>query len=158
VSQLGDENSHETNVALINDASSKSYNDQVANSAIVPVDEEHNKASSSISMKRFIVNLIPSSAFQPLKMPFPEEEHYLLSSDSCYYINDKDLNSIIAFSLSSKEYKEFQENSSKIDLNTQFKNISASKGLSNNNNDGDDEIKEVNKSDSNTSIHFELRK
>ena len=100
MSQLGDESSHDTNVALMNDASGKSYNDQVANSAIfVPADEEHNKASSSISMKRFIVNLIPSSAFQPLKIPFPEEEHYLLSSDSCYYINDKDLSSIIAFSL-----------------------------------------------------------
>ncbi len=93
MSQLGDESSHDTNVALLNDPSSKSFIDHV------PVDEEHNKASTSISMKRFIVNLIPSSAFQPLKMPFPEEEHYLLSSDSCYYINDKDLSSIIAFSL-----------------------------------------------------------
>lgn len=58
--------------------------------------------------KRFIANMIPSSAFQPLKIPFPEEEHYLLSTESKYYINDKNLSSIVAFTLSSKDYMEFQ--------------------------------------------------
>ncbi len=72
------------------------------------LDDEHNKQNSAISIgKRFIANLIPGTSFQPLKIPFPEEEHYLLSSESNYYVNDKNLSSIVAFTLSSKEYKEF---------------------------------------------------
>ncbi len=61
-------------------------------------DDEHSK-TPSISMKRIFANLIPATTFQPLKMPFPEEEHYLLSSESYYYVNDKDLGSIVAFTL-----------------------------------------------------------
>ncbi len=69
------------------------------------MEDEHNKmantsTSTAISIgKRFIANLIPSSAFQPLKVPFPEDEHYLVGSESTYYVNDKNLSSIVAFSL-----------------------------------------------------------
>lgn len=84
-------------------------------------EDDHNKQVTPATMsigKRFIANsfianLIPSSVFQPLKVPFPDDEHYLLSSESTYYINDKNLSSIVAFSLSSKEYREFQINSGK---------------------------------------------
>lgn len=69
----------------------------------VQPDDDHSKsatASSAISLgKRFIANLIPSSAFQPLKLQFPEEEHFLLNCDSTYYVNDKNLSSIVAFTL-----------------------------------------------------------
>ena len=79
--------------------------------------DDPGKSVSAMSIgKRLLSNLIPSSAFQSLKIPFPDEEHYLLSTESQYYINDKYLTSIIAFSLSSKEYKDFQASSSKIDL------------------------------------------
>jgi hypothetical protein len=50
--------------------------------------------------KRLIANLMPSSAFQPIKMPFPDDEHYLtLGAESIYYINERSLTSIIAYSL-----------------------------------------------------------
>ncbi len=75
-----------------------------SNSVLLPnntADDEHRQSSTSaISIgKRFIANLIPSSAFQPLKIPFSEEEHYLVGSDSSYYVNDKNLSSIVAFTL-----------------------------------------------------------
>ncbi len=106
----------------------KSHNDSsfTAYSSVSPTvnaDEasEQYKHSSAISIgKRFIANLMPSSAFQPLKVPFPEEEHYLLSSESKYYINDKNLSSIIAFTLSSKEYYEFEMLSNKL-INSNFR-------------------------------------
>ncbi len=66
--------------------------------ATMDVDDEHSK-TPAISMKRIFANLIPATAFLPLKLPFPEEEHYLLSGDSYYYVNDKDLGSIVAFTL-----------------------------------------------------------
>jgi hypothetical protein len=64
-----------------------------------------------------MASLVPSTAFQPLKLPFPDEEHYLLGFDSSYYVNDKNLSSIVAFTLSSREYKEFLVNSNKIEQN-----------------------------------------
>ncbi len=67
-------------------------------SADVGGDDDHSK-TPSISMKRIFANLIPSTAFQPLKLPFPDEEHYLLSGESHYYVNDKDLSSIVAYTL-----------------------------------------------------------
>jgi hypothetical protein len=87
----------------INDLSLKqptSLNDQ---STVVKItntenDEEHLK-SSSISMKRIFANFLPSSSFQPLKLPFPEEEHFILNCESNYFINEKDLSSIVAFTL-----------------------------------------------------------
>ena len=72
-------------------------------SAPLALDDDHSKSAttaSAISLgKRFIANLIPSSAFQPLKLQFPEEEHFLLNCDSSYYVNDKNLSSIVAFTL-----------------------------------------------------------
>lgn len=117
--------SSDRNHLLINNTDlSKSFNEpSIHLNQQLLIDDEHNKqvpsSSSSTTMslgKRFIANsfianLIPSSAFQPLKMPFPEDEHFLLSSESSYYVNDKNLSSIVAFSLSSKDYKEFQINS-----------------------------------------------
>jgi hypothetical protein len=75
-----------------------------SNSVILPsnnnAEDEHKGSTSAISIgKRFIANLIPSSAFQPLKIPFSEDEHYLTGSDSSYYVNDKNLSSIVAFTL-----------------------------------------------------------
>ena len=61
-------------------------------------DDDHKAKTISIG-KRLIANLIPSSAFQPLKYPFPDEEHFLLGFDSKYYVNDKNLSSIVAFTL-----------------------------------------------------------
>ena len=79
--------------------------------------DDHAKTVSTMSIgKRLFANLIPSTAYQPLKIPFPEDEHYCLSSESVFYINDKYLSSIVAFTLSSKEYKEFQSIASKIEL------------------------------------------
>ena len=77
--------------------------------------QQHSVTAMSIG-KRLFANLIPSTAYQPLKIPFPDDEHYMLSTDSKYYVNDKYLTSIIAFTLSSREYREFQQNSSLIDL------------------------------------------
>jgi hypothetical protein len=61
-------------------------------------EDEHKTKAISIG-KRLIANLIPSSAYQPLKCPFPEEEHFLSGYDSKYYVNDKNLSSIVAFTL-----------------------------------------------------------
>ena len=66
--------------------------------------------SSSISVKRLFANLMLNSSFQSLKIPFSDDEHYLLSADSIYYVNDKEIMSIVAFTLSTKEYKEFLYN------------------------------------------------
>jgi hypothetical protein len=82
-----------------------------------PDNDEHSKSVTAMSIgKRLIANLIPSSAYQSLKLPFPEDEHYLLSTESKYFVNDRYLTSIVAFTLSSREYKDFQVSSSKIDL------------------------------------------
>lgn len=79
--------------------------------------DDHSKTVSAISIgKRLFANLIPSTAFQPLKLPFADDEHYLLSSESVFYINDRHLTSIAAFTLSSKEYKDFVQVVSKMDL------------------------------------------
>ncbi len=67
----------------------------IANSATV----QHDPSSAMSIGKRLFANLIPSTAYQPLKMPYAEDEHYLLSSDSVFYINDKYLSSIVAFTL-----------------------------------------------------------
>ena len=61
-------------------------------------DDDHRTKTISIG-KRLMANLIPSSAFQPLKYPFPDEEHFLLGVESRYYVNDKNLSSIVAFTL-----------------------------------------------------------
>ena len=93
-----------------NDTSFTSYSPSPAN----PNEDDHSKHNMALSIgKRLIANLIPSSAFNPLKIPFPEEEHYLLSAESKYYVNDKNLSSIVAFTLSSKEYLEFQMSTGK---------------------------------------------
>lgn len=91
---------------------------QPTSSSSAFAEDDHGKSSSSaISLgKRFIANLIPSSAFQNLKTPFLDEEHFLLNYESAYYVNDKNLSSIVAFTLSSKEYREFQMNANKIDI------------------------------------------
>lgn len=106
--------------------SAKSFSDSATPNTSQLNEDEHNKPTTpntTISLsKRFIANsfihaLIPSSAYQQLKLPFPEDEHYLLNFESNYYVNDKNLSSIVAFSLSSKEYKEFQMNSNKNNQN-----------------------------------------
>ena len=115
------DNSHESSTAnLLNEPTTpRSSETTLGLLSQISNDEEHKTTPSTISIGKrfiansFIANLIPSSVYQPLKVPFPEDEHYLLSSESTYYINDKNLSSIVAFSLSSKEYKEFQMNSSK---------------------------------------------
>ena len=62
-------------------------------------DEEQSK-SSSITMKRIFATFLSSSSFQPLKLPFVEEEHFILNCESnIYYVNEKDLSSIVAFTL-----------------------------------------------------------
>lgn len=71
-----------------------------ANSSVALFNQEDEHKTKAISIgKRLIANLIPSSAFQPLKYPFPDEEHFLLGYDSKYYVNDKNLSSIVAFTL-----------------------------------------------------------
>ena len=61
---------------------------------------DHNKLPTALQLgKRLIANLMPSSAFQTLKIPFPDDEHYLTSADSTYYINERSLTSIAAYSL-----------------------------------------------------------
>jgi hypothetical protein len=52
-----------------------------------------------MSMKRIFATFLTSSSFQPLKLQFPEEEHFILNSESNYYVNEKDLSSIVAFTL-----------------------------------------------------------
>lgn len=66
--------------------------------------------------KRLIASFIASSTFQPLKTPFSEDEHYILSSESSYYVNERYLSSIVAFALCSREYIEYQQNTSKVDI------------------------------------------
>lgn len=92
------------------------------------VESDELKPSAISIGKRFIANLIPGSAFQPLKIPFPEEEHYLLSTESKYYVNDKNLSSIVAFTLSSKDYMEFQlmSNTNKFNVSKESNQSSAS--------------------------------
>ncbi|CAF0732180.1 unnamed protein product [Brachionus calyciflorus] len=100
------DSSSEYGVSLLAD-SNHDYEDHMTKS----------QAPSAISIgKRLIANLIPLSAYQPLKIPFIDDEHYLLSTESSYYVNEKYLSSIVSFTLSSKEYKEYQLNSSKMDI------------------------------------------
>lgn len=88
------EPSNEIGTSLLNESPNPKYlTDQV----VQPTQDD--KLSALQLGKRLIANLIPSSAYQPLRMPFSEEEHYLLNTDSTYYVNDKYLTSIIAFSL-----------------------------------------------------------
>lgn len=82
-------------------------------SSINDADNEDHSKSAPISVKRILANLLPGSSFQPLKLPFSEDEHFILNCDSSYYISEKDLSSIVAFTLSSKDYKEFQLNANK---------------------------------------------
>jgi len=115
-----------------NDSSFTAYSPVSPHATTTDEANEHNKHSSAIAIgKRFIANLMPSSAFQPLKVPFPEEEHYLLSSESKYYINDKNLSSIIAFTLSSKEYYEFEILSSKLNVSGREMNGQSGSGYGN---------------------------
>lgn len=112
---LGDTNGTPKSADLL----SQSYAPtSITNTQNNSLDDDHKLKSISIG-KRLMANLIPSTAFQPLKIPFPDEEHYLLGFDSNYYVNDKNLSSIVAFTLSSKEYKEFLLNSNKTDQNKQ---------------------------------------
>lgn len=62
---------------------------------------DHNKLPTTALQlgKRLIANLMPSSAFQQLKIPFPDDEHYLTSAESIYYVNERSLTSIAAYSL-----------------------------------------------------------
>ncbi len=132
------------------------------NTVSTATDDDHRPSAISIG-KRFIANLIPSSAFQPLKIPFPEEEHYLLSTESKYYINDKNLSSIVAFTLSSKDYMEFQSlSSNKFNMSKDF---AAQQDANNSAQNGKlmidiDECEQANSSNiSNDNIsHFEHRK
>lgn len=126
-----------------------------------PNEDDHSKQNMAMSIgKRLIANLIPSSAFHPLKIPFPEEEHYLLSAESKYYINDKNLSSIVAFTLSSKEYLEFQMFNGKQNVTKETNKDNQS----NSNNNIQQAIPQVETEENESSshiddkIHFEHRK
>ena len=67
--------------------------------ANIEINDEEQSKSSSISMKRIFATFLTSSSFQPLKLPFAEEEHFILNCESNYYVNEKDLSSIVAFTL-----------------------------------------------------------
>jgi hypothetical protein len=73
--------------------------DQSMTSKSSSADIADEESSKSTSFKRIISNLLTTQTFTPLKMPFPDEEHYILTGESDYYVNDKDLISIIAYTL-----------------------------------------------------------
>jgi hypothetical protein len=90
-----------SSIGLLKSSSSHSTENPIApNAGLASSTAFPSDQSSAMSIgKRLFANLIPSTAYQPLKMPYAEDEHYLLSSDSVYYINDKYLSSIVAFTL-----------------------------------------------------------
>lgn len=105
------------------------YGSLLSESPVIDFEENVPKSSQSSQSaiaigKRLLASFIASSTFQPLKIPFAEDEHYILSSESTYYVNEKYLSSIIAFALSSREYNEYQMNSSKMDIQ-KFYNVPA---------------------------------
>ena len=95
---VAENNSYESS---INDSSIKpsSLIDQSSVVKILNTDNDEEQTKSSLSMKRILATFLPSSSFQPLKIPFAEEEHFILNSESIYYVNEKDLSSIVAFTL-----------------------------------------------------------
>lgn len=74
-------------------------NDQSLASKSSSSDLADEDSSKPTSFKRIITNLLTTQTFTPLKLPFPDEEHYILSGESDYYVNDKDLITIIAYTL-----------------------------------------------------------
>lgn len=70
--------------------------------AAAPTTADHTKPIPTALQlgKRLIANLMPSSAYQPIKMPFGDDEHYLIiGAESVYYVNERSLTSIVAFAL-----------------------------------------------------------
>lgn len=124
------------------------------------IDNEENLTKTSQSSqsaiaigKRLIASFIASSTFQPLKTPFAEDEHYILSSESSYYVNEKYLSSIVAFALCSREYIEYQQNISKIDIQKLYNSMNQNQQM---------DIDELDSSASfpnskSNLIHFELQ-
>ena len=107
---------NESSNSLLNDAAGAAKHGQTdqdgpatgAATAVVDATTvaDHNKLPTALQLgKRLIANLMPSSAFQSIKMPFPDDEHYLTSAESIYYVNERSLTSIAAYSLGCLHFK-----------------------------------------------------
>ena len=118
-----------TNSMIIDDEHHRQLTAATAAAAAAAAVASSNTSSAISIGKRLIANLIPSTAFQPLKIPFPDDEHYLVDVDSRYYVSDKNLSSIVAFTLSSKDYREFLSNAKAYNANANGNNNMNSNGV-----------------------------
>lgn len=156
--------SREVSVDSDNSTTLKSSTTDVANISLNAYSERDSKTSTSSekkTVKEFLRELLPSDkTIQPLPSPIPASEHLLLSIGCVpVLVHDQDFSSVIAYCLSSYDYKKKLESFSFCDIhrkstdaNTDTEDASTPTPI---NKDGEKE-KEKEKKTKSTQTHIEM--